>query len=258
MASRPSAAGHFSFRHDVTVENVRDCLAKSRGISLFDCGCGDGDLPKALQRAGLDTTCIRYFGMDQDNRRILTARAEYENGAFGKYQSFDASIREIENLAGYQPTSMDVIVLNNILHEIATERIPRTLVGLNSLLARPHGVLCIVDMEELPADEVFEPWAVTFALDEVVTILRAGGWCPQGSAHPKRVPTYKVVVGPAQDISQERLIEELRVVLTTRKKQLLAVLDRHRSAQHSSADVQRLACGLAAVMLSIQRLSKTR
>lgn len=249
-----NGCGHFAFRHDATVETVRDRLWESRSISLLDCGCGDGSLPRALLKGSLDVKRIRYEGTDQDNRSVLTTRADYDSGAFGQYESFNLSVREIDDVAGLEPTSFDVIVLNNIVHEILTEKLPKVLVSLNSLLIRPKGVLCIVDMEELPSDDSFEPWAITLKCTELMEILRAGGWSPQCSTHPKRVPTYKVVAGPAQNVFVRGIVESLQSVLKTQEKRLLETLDRRRTAQDNSNVVLHLACRLAAVRLSIQNL----
>lgn len=251
-------ANRFAFRHDVTVETVRDCLERTRRMRLLDCGCALGGLPRALFQAGLDVARIQYFGTDQNRQSVLTARAQYQLGNLGKYQTFCAIVREIEDFDGFEVTPFDVIVMNNILHEIPKETLPRVLRRLNALLVQQHGLLCIVDMEELPCDEPSEPWAITFKLEEVLAILQAGGWSPQGSTHPKRVQTYKVVCRQTQGISQPGLEKELLNVLNRKRKRLLEILDRHRVSQDISSEVQHLSCALTAVTLSVAHLSKPR
>lgn len=249
---------HFSFRHDASVETVRDCLARFRNISIMDCGCGTGELPKALMLAGLDVGRIRYYGTDHSTEEILTARAEYEQGCLGNYQTFDLSVREIHDIAGYQPTAFDLIILNNILHEISAEQIAQILLRLNGLLVRPKGLICIADMQELPEDEAFEPWAVPFSCEEIVHILRAGGWSPHGSEHLKRVPAYRVLVGPAQEISPEALNQALRAVLNSKRTETIKMLDKRRCRRDTSVEMQHLACRLTAITLSLRRLRAMR
>ena len=248
----PSAPpSHFSFRDDVTVEMIRELASKHPCLRLLDCGCGDGSLLTAMTRAGLPVNRIQYFGLDQDPRRVKLTRANVRRAG---YKKLELKVRELSDLDGYPPGSFDLIVVNNILHEIPVESLPHLLAQLDSLLARPHGVLCIVDLEALPAEDPFEPWAFMWKAAEAEALLRAGNWSPQHSSHPKRVMTFKLVVGPTEQVDLGGMVRYLKSALGNRKRCLLDRLVDRREAGDTGEETRQLACMLASVEVSLRKL----
>src|SRR5215210_7247001 len=155
---------HSSFRDDAMVQDVTDWLANHRTgfMSILDCGCHDGRLAKMLMAAGVKIGRIRYYAFDVADASVQAVREEQERGVFKDFAHFEIVLREIIDMAGYRPGAFHLIVVNNILHEIRPEYIPRVLQKFNELLARSTGKLAIIDMEELPAEEC-EPCAVTWS-----------------------------------------------------------------------------------------------
>jgi len=241
----------FSFRDDVTIDTIRDQLAKHSSVRLLDCGCGEGPLPAAMARAGLPVSRIVYHGLDQDERCVKQARAHAHRAG---YEKPDVRVRELWDLAGYPPKSFDVIVVNNILHEIPAERLPRLFEQLNSLLARPHGIVCIVDIEALPEEAPLEPWAIMWKAIEAEAVLRAGNWSPQRSTHPKRVTAYKLVFGPTERADLDRMAQSLKTVLDKKRRMLLDEVLRRRASGDTSEEVRRLSSSLTSIIASLHEL----
>lgn len=244
---------HFSFRHDVTVETIREQASKYPCIRLLDCGCGNGSLPEAIAKAGLPINRIRYFGFDQNEHHARQTRAQAQSAG---YDLVDVKVRELSDLAGYSRCSFDVIVLNNILHEIPVELLPRLFEQLDSFLARPHGVLCIVDMEALPPEDAIEPWAVMWKASEIEQLLRAGNWSPQHTIHPKRVMTYKVVISPTEHVDLNGMDRFLKSALKDKKRRLLDCLIHRRETGDTGNEIFQLACAFTSVELSLFQLSR--
>src|ERR1051325_6459093 len=184
IAPLQSSFSHFSFRDDAMVQDVGDWLAnhRTRIINILDCGCHDGRLAKMMMAAGLELSRIRYFVFDVADASVQAVRAEQERGVFKDYARFEIVLREIIDMAGYKAATFHLIVVNNLLHEVKPEYIPRVLHKFNELLARPTGKLAIIDMEELPTEEC-EPYAITWSANEVAAILKAGGFRPTLSTH---------------------------------------------------------------------------
>ncbi len=244
---------HFTFREDVTVETIREQVSKYPCIRLLDCGCGTGSLSEAIAIAGLPINRIHYYGFDQNEHCVRQTRAKAQHAG---YNLVDLRVRELSDLAGYPRCFFDVIVLNNILHEIPVELLPSLLEQLDSFLARPHGILCIVDMEALPEEDEFEPWAIMWKASEAKQLLRAGNWSPQLSTHPKRVTAYKLVIGPTESVDRDGIARYIKSALTDKKRRILDDLVRHRETGNTGEEVLHLACALASVVVALGQLSK--
>lgn len=246
------APNYFAFREDAAIQLIADLLADpDREISILDCGCHDARLAKAMMRAGLDVSRLRYFGIDE-NRAIVQAVQEED---FKDYRRFQIMLRDISDVGGHEAGAFDLIVVNNLLHEVLPERIPSMLAKLNDLLARPDGKLFLVDMEELTAEDC-EPWAVTWCAKEVERILRAGGFSPIVSRHPKRVCAYRVVTNSIPSVNLTEVVLALFRILHEKKERLLATTARLRASRDISAYAQQEECRLAAVELSIHQLKR--
>lgn len=244
---------HFSFRDDVTVETIREQVSKYPCVRLLDCGCGTGSLSEAISRAGLPVNRIHYYGFDQSERCVRQTRAKAQRAG---YDLVDLRVRELSDLAGYSRCFFDIVVLNNILHEIPVESLPPLLEQLDSLLARPHGILCIVDMEALPEEDEFEPWAIMWTASEVERLLRAGNWSPQHSTHPKRVIAYKLVIGPTEHVDLDGMVRYLKSALKDKKRRLLDCLGHRRMTGDTGEEVFHLACAYVSVELALYQLSR--
>jgi SAM-dependent methyltransferase len=246
---------HFSYRDDATIQNVVDRLANDHAdLRMLDCGCGDARLAKAMMETGsVDLNRIRYFGFDSDQTLVRSVKSEKEREVFSNYKEFDVRLHDITDPLAYEDRSFDLILVNNIIHEIAAKDIAQVVLKLNKLLTDPKGRLAVIDMEELPL-EVCEPWAVPLTADELGKTLRAGGFKPAISRHHKRVWTYRVVIGPISQVNTDGITLALRKILSKKREQQLAVAAKYHACGDISADSQREACRMAAVELAIHQL----
>lgn len=248
---------HSSFRDDATIQYVVEWLANHRAgiMSILDCGCQDARLAKMLMAAGVKLERIRYDAFDMADASVQAVRAEQDRSAFKDFADFKIVLREIIDMDGFKPGSFHLIVVNNLLHEVKPEYIPRVLQKFNELLARPGGRLAMIDMEELPPEE-FEPTAITFRVHEVEKIFLAGGFRPHSSSHKKRVQVYRVWTEPIPHVETKGIAQTLLKILKEKKEQLRDKAAECCGGRYSSKDAQRELCKLAAVVLAIHQLER--
>jgi len=143
--------------------------------------------------------------------------------AFGGFKLMQ---RQAWDLADLERGSMDLIVLNNSLHEIPPHVYPGLFSSLNALLQPHRGCICIVDMESLP-DNSPESIAVNWTGAEVGCILRSGGFNPSITIHDKQTTVYqahthrvegRVDEGRMADLIRERLLIKLDCAIACRRK----------------------------------------
>jgi 2-polyprenyl-3-methyl-5-hydroxy-6-metoxy-1,4-benzoquinol methylase len=139
------------------------------GKRILDIGCGEGELTRALARAGAEVT-----GIDPNEGRIERARAKADEE--GVTATFEVGIGE--NLP-YADDSFDVAVLSNSLHHVPAARMGATVAEAVRLVA-PGGRLFA--MEPVPRGPYFEVQSVwndetksrALALDALATVLSMG------------------------------------------------------------------------------------
>ncbi len=249
---------HFSFRDDVTINYISDWLTNNdRPIQMLDCGCRDARLAKAIMQAELNLSRIRYYGFDSSSDHVRSANAEKHNGYFDGYNELFIKLRDITDTAGYEIGTFDLIILNNLFHEILVEDIPQMLLELNRLLIPSSGRMIFTDMEELPVEDC-EYWPVLWSGSEHAKILQAGGFDPSLSSYPKRVRVYRVVNGPIANVNIAGVTNALLEILIEKKVQLMARAIPYRACANASPDSQLVGCRLAAVEIAINQLKTER
>jgi hypothetical protein len=248
----------FSFHDDALVQEVGSLLARRPGtINILDCGCGDCRLARALMVAHLATKRINYDGFDLDQPMVRAARAEKLQGRFAPFKRFEVSLRETPDLAGYKQGSYHLVVLRHLLHEIGPESLPQVFRKVKALLVPRGGTVCIVDIEELPAD-VDERWAVMWTGDEMEGLLTAAGFEVALSKHPHSVPAYRAVATPRRDLDPWAIQRKVRDLLVVKEHRLLNDLLVYRDKADISAGSLRAVCRLAAIRVALRRIETER
>jgi ubiquinone/menaquinone biosynthesis C-methylase UbiE len=184
-----------SIREDAVVREVARLLAETPdSIEVLDACCGAGTLAKRILR-GIepDSRRVSYLAIDRDSASIDSIKSEAD--AFKGFQRFRPLQREVSDLHDLPSGSIDLVVLNNVLHEIQPRLYPEMFSEFNRLLRQSIGRVAIVDMEELPDDSP-EAIAITWRGSELEQILHTGGFAPELSLHEKSTRVYQLHVRP--------------------------------------------------------------
>jgi hypothetical protein len=115
------------------------------------------------------------------------------------------------------PTAtVDLIVLNNALHEIPPRFFPSMFSVFNRLLNPSRGVVHIIDMESLPEDQP-ESIAITWKASEVEAFLAAAALPAVVTRHPKLTMVYQVQVRHQMSgVDESEMLKSLRLSLKTK------------------------------------------
>lgn len=203
-----------SIREDTVIGELSRLMLDSGEdpISMLDACCGMGSLPKRIiQSMGEKIGRISYLAVDEHPTSIKSIRVQERD--FDGFRSFKLIQREVFDLPDLDSGSIDLIVLNNALHEIPPRYFPKMLSTFNALLNPSKGLLCIVDMEGLPDDEP-ESLAITWRGGEVEEFLRVGGLAPVVTVHPKLTIVYHARVRfTTSGIDERKMLECIKKIL---------------------------------------------
>jgi ubiquinone/menaquinone biosynthesis C-methylase UbiE len=216
-----------SIREDAVIREIARLLAEHKGtqVRVLDACCGVASLPKRVLRSvAPEAPRIAYWAVDRDTGCIETVKSQIED--YRAFASFSVLQRQAWDLSGLDGHSMDLIVLNNTLHEIPPHLYPGMFAVFNQLLDPERGRMCIVDMEILPADAP-EAIAITWEGTEVQRFLDAGGLAPELTLHDKQMTVYQAHCKPApHGVNQEDMRLEIGTLL--RRKLSDAIIQRQR------------------------------
>jgi len=216
-----------SIREDAVVREIARLLMAHTEVQIrvLDACCGVATLPKRVLRsiAG-EASRIAYWAVDRDTGCIETVKSQVED--FRAFASFTLLQRQAWDLSGLDEHSMDLIVLNNSLHEIPPHLYPSMLGVFNRLLSPERGQICIVDMETLPENSP-EAIAITWGGEEVRRFLCAGGFAPEVTLHDKQMTVYQAHCRHApKGIREKDMQHEILALL--RQKLSVAIAERQR------------------------------
>ena len=125
-----------SIREDTVISELSRLLLDSGEdpICMLDACCGVGSLPKRIvQSMGQKIERISYLAIDEHPTSIKSIRVQERD--FDGFKSFKLIQREVFDLPDLDTGSIDLIVLNNALHEIPPRHFPRMLSTFNNLLS---------------------------------------------------------------------------------------------------------------------------
>lgn len=179
-----------SFREDAAIREIRALLARPGAFCVLDVCCGLGNLPELLCRTYDEAELgrISYIGVDRETLYVHSLRGRSD--ILVQFRDYTILQREAWDLD--HPAGVDLVVLTNALHELQPRNFPQMLERFNRLM-NPEGHICIVDMEQLP-DGAPESQAIMWSAKEIERILRAGGFVPEVTTHPKSVDVFQASV----------------------------------------------------------------
>lgn len=216
-----------SIREDTVIAEISRLLSETGAdsINVLDACCGLAVLPKRIiQSVGRKIERVSYWAIDEDPSCIKTIRAQQKD--FEQFRSFSPMQRHITDLEGLSNASMDLIFLNNALHEIPPRFYPKIFSTFNSLLNPERGLICIVDMESLPDDSP-ESIAITWNGAEVEQFLRAGGFSPAVTLHEKVTVVYQAQIRHAPlGVNETSMLRQIDTLI--QEKLHNAILDRQK------------------------------
>jgi SAM-dependent methyltransferase len=227
-----------SIREDIVVGELSRLLKEREGmVKVVDACCGTGvlarrillSLPEHAQR-------IHFVAFDGDKDCVRLVCAQDDE--FRAFNSFRCLLRDVCDGARLDIDNVDLVVLNNSLHEIPPRFYPEMFEALNTLLAPDRGQICIVDMEELPPEEP-EAIAIPWNLAEVESILKAGGFKPWASPHEKLVPVYQTHIGRVQKVDGRAMKETIQQILRRKLEEAIKARRRIEANLLSGNDLHR-------------------
>jgi len=179
-----------SIREDAVIREISRILGEQQGIvRIIDACCGLANLPRRVIKAlGNDISRVEYIAVEREAICVELMRAQEEE--FRGFASFTPVLRDVRDLAGSEFSGAHLVVLNNVIHEIAPRYFPDIFAAINALLSR-QGRICVIDMEALPADAP-EAIAINWTASEFTEILKSAGFQPERSVHQKSVAVYQV------------------------------------------------------------------
>lgn len=189
--------GRSSFREDSVVVELRQLLtANARDVTVIDMCCGEANVAKHIMNSiGSESRRVHILAVDGDSGCIEALQNASEQ--FNLLASFTPIVRMIPDVCVCRESKVDIIVLNNALHEVAPRYFAKMFANFNTLLNKQTGQVYVIDMSELPADTP-ESIAITWTGDEVCGVLRAGDLECERTAHDKSVPVYRIVIQPSR------------------------------------------------------------
>lgn len=216
-----------SLREDSVIAELSRLLLDSgeEAINLLDACCGVGTLAKRIvQSMGDEISRISYIAIDEHPASIRSIRVqEREFSGFRSFKFIQRQISDLDDLAG---NSVDLIVLNNALHEIPPRLFPKMFTCFNGLLNTERGLLCVVDMESLPEDQP-ESLAIPWNADEVAQFLKAGGLSAVVTRHPKLTMVYHAQVKHSlSGVDESKMLERIQSLLQSKLSD--SVIERQR------------------------------
>lgn len=182
-----------SIREDTVVRELARLLADhpTGTLHIVDACCGEGSLARRVLSSIGPVGRIHYCAVDKDPGCIASIDARKSD--FAQFQQFRYLQRQVWDLADLDHSAVDLIVLNNALHEIPPHLYPKVFNTFNDLLRPQRGRICIVDMEVLPEDAP-ESMAIAWRGCEVERYLQAGGFSLELTLHPKATTVYQAHV----------------------------------------------------------------
>jgi ubiquinone/menaquinone biosynthesis C-methylase UbiE len=237
-SSPPPAAdlsSRSSIREDTVISEISRLLLSHAGvINVLDACCGLGTLPKRIiQSLGDKANRVSFWAVDQDPTCISLIRGQQRE--FAEFQNFQIMQRHVSDLDGLTIGSMDLIVLNNALHEIPPRHYPSMFATFNKLLNSDHGFVCVIDMETLPTDSA-ESIAISWSGAEVEQFLRAGGLSPVVTRHPKMTMVYQVHTRHTPNsVDETAMRQQIVASIKTRMKE--AIVARQKIQLMSNSNI---------------------
>lgn len=227
-----------SIREDSVIAEISRLLidADSEQISVLDACCGLATLPRRILQSlteGIDR--ISYMAVDEDPNSIRLIKSLQDE--FQRFKNFTPFQRQISDLKDLPKGTIDLVVINNALHEIPPRLYPDIFATFNDLLHHVRGSICIVDMESLPEDAP-ESIAINWSGEEIEAILKAGCFAPVVTRHPKNIIVYKAQVKHATVVDTVAMRNQIITLL--RKKLAGAIEAREKVAAVMSADTSQL------------------
>src|SRR6185437_8035943 len=183
-----------SIREDVAIAELSGLLLshKDDTITVLDACCGAGTLAtRILKSMGDEVGRVRYFAIDEQPSSIKAINSQLHD--FDRFSSFKPIQRHVCDLHDLPRGSIDLIVLNNALHESPPRFFPAMFSVFNSLLNPSRGMVQIVDLESLPEDHP-ESIAITWKAPEVEDFLAAAGLPAIVTRHPKVTMAFQAQV----------------------------------------------------------------
>lgn len=210
-------ASRSSIREDAIIAELSGLLLATgeETITIIDACCGMGTLAKQiLQSMGDKIARIRYLAVDEQPSSIRTIRSQ--RGDFDGFGSFKPIQRHVCDLHDLPRATVDLIVLNNALHEIPPRYFPAMFSDFNDLLNPTRGLVYVIDMESLPEDQP-EAIAITWDAAEVEAFLEAGGLPIAITKHPKATMVYQAQIKHQKEgVKKEKMIDALRKSLKSK------------------------------------------
>jgi ubiquinone/menaquinone biosynthesis C-methylase UbiE len=226
-----------SIREDAVIRELARLLAdyQSDDICVLDVCCGVAPLAKRIMKSvGPDVSRVVYWAVDRDTGCIETVRAQQDE--FASFRSFELMQRQGWDLMDLNPRKMDLIALNNALHEIPPRFYPQLFTTFNSLLNPARGRVCIVDMETLPADAP-ESIAIVWSGKEVQQFLTTAGFVPEVTLHEKQSTVCQVHVRHApQGLASDEMRRDIQALLKRKLSNAIASRQKVEAALVSGVD----------------------
>lgn len=232
----PSSLGlteRSSIREDSVIQEVGDRLRATSGeIVVIDVCSGLSVVAKRIIEAlGTEAKRVCYWGIDRDKDCIDTVSADAST--FDELASFNPVLRDACDIEVCSANTVDLIVLNNALHEIPPRLFPKLFANFSRMLKPGTGRICVVDMVDLPA-EAPESIAITWTSQEVIDILRAAGFRASATNHQKSVPVFRIVAEKLPgDLRATDMANQLMVCL---RQKLSAAVSQYRAVRKGKLD----------------------
>lgn len=206
-----------SLREDTVIAELSRLLLETAEdpVHVLEACCGIGTLPRRIiQALGDKIERVSYTAIDQDPAAIRSIKAQERE--FNGFKSFKSIQRQVSDLEGFDDGSVDLIVLNNALHEIPPKHYPKLFSRFNNLLRPDRGFLFVVDMETLPTDQP-ESIAILWTAKEIEQILKAGDVPAVVTTHSKAIMVYHAQVrNSKRGIDEPKMTDQILRLLKTK------------------------------------------
>jgi ubiquinone/menaquinone biosynthesis C-methylase UbiE len=201
-----------SIREDAIVREIARLLGETKNpIRVVDACCGLAGLPRrVITSIGNEVGRIEYLAIERDASCVEVVRTFEDD--FRIFGSFKLILRDVCDLEGINAPPADLVILNNVLHEIAPRQFAEMFASLNVLLRPDGGHICVIDMESLP-DDAPEAIAIPWSGKEVVDVLAAGGFSPTLTTHKKSVVVYQIHVRRVDKVDAAAMTKKVKFYL---------------------------------------------